>query len=97
MDSIITSPRLVRVTRPKRYALAGSYKRKEFPVTLTRADGSSEIIGAKPRKIGRTKTHKPARVRNARGETRKSTSLFDLEFRERLVASAGAEQVEKYL
>lgn len=95
-NSIITSPRNVRVTRQTRYALAGSRHRKRYPITITRPNGEIEVITVN-RGRQRKATHKPARVpKPVEVTTAPARSLFDSDFREKL-AKLGGYAPESYL
>lgn len=94
-NSIITSPRNVRVTRQTRYALAGSRHRKRYPITITRPNGEVEVIEVNRKKRGKVK-HKPARVSKPEAIEAPALSLFNSDYRERL-ASLGGYEPESYL
>lgn len=99
-NSILVSPRNVRVTRQTRYALAGSgVRHRPQPVTITHPDGRVEVITQLAPARKRKARHKPARrvARVVPVEVKTSTgSLFDSEFREKL-ASLGGYAPESYL
>lgn len=100
-NSILVSPRNVRVTRQTRYALAGSgVRHKPQPVTLTHPDGRVEVITQLAPARKRKARHKPARrvARVAPVEVKPTStgSLFDSDYREKL-ASLGGYAPESYL